>query len=311
MSAAPRPPWVVWAVWAVVGALLLAGCARVPLRPAPRGPLVQHVFVADRWLAYCASQAIESWTPQVRRVIVAVHGLDRNACGMRQAVSDGLGGQPADTVIVAPHFASPTDAVPGGHSWEPLAWPAGAESSAGVSSYAVLDALIASFGERRVTLVGFSGGGQFTNRYSAISERTLESYVVINPSTYLWFTPERPAPVADCPAWNDWRYGLQARTGYVGRATPEAIRARYAARDVRYLIGTADDDPRGVALDRSCGAMAQGANREERALHYHAHLLAEFGPLTEARQPLALVPGIGHDAAAMLRSDAAREALAR
>lgn len=290
-------------------ALVLGGCAQAPIGQVPRGELVQRTIVAGHALAYCASAPIEDWSPTVRRVFVAVHGLDRNACGMRRAVLDALGGEGGTTMVVAPHFAAASDAQPGGHAWNRNGWPAGDASTAGVSSYEVLDALIARLGTREVILVGFSGGGQLTNRYAAISPHAVDRYVVVNPSSYVWFSADRPVPAASCPGADEWRYGLAGRRGYVAWADAATVRAQYAAREVHYLIGTADDDPRSAGLDRSCAAMTQGANREERALNYHRHLLATFGEGIASRQPLALVPGVGHDAAGMLNSRPGREAL--
>ena len=297
------------AVAALLAAPVLAACAQHPLEQPPKGDLVHTVQVAGGGLAYCASAPIEGWGADVRRVIVAVHGLDRNACGMRQAVVDALGGEPAGTVVLAPHFATSVDALPGGHVWGTMTWPEGAESDAGASSYAALDELVARLDDRAVTLVGFSGGGQLTNRYAAVSPTELDAYVVINPSSYVWFSDERPGPTADCPAWNAWRYGLDHRNRYASRLSIGQIEEQYARRSVRYLIGTADDDPRSASLDRSCGAMAEGANREERAVNYARHIREMFGPGVAARQPLIVVPGVGHDLAGMLGTDAALAAL--
>ncbi|MFP5415904.1 MAG: alpha/beta fold hydrolase [Actinomycetes bacterium] len=294
----------------VAVALTIGGCTRAPTTSVASGAVVHSTVVAGRALAYCATRPIESWTPLVRRVIVAVHGLDRDACPMRLAVLNALGGEPDDAMVIAPLFGTAGDALPGGHAWRRLDWPAGGESTSGVSSYEVMDALVDALGDRSVTMVGFSGGGQFANRYAAVSARTLDRYVVVNPSSYLWFTPDRPASTASCPGWNDWRYGLADRQGYVARDDAATVRARYAARDVRYLIGSEDDDAWATNLDRSCAAMTQGVDRVERALNYYEHLADTFGADIEARQPLHIVRGAGHDARAMLSSGWGREAMA-
>lgn len=293
----------------LVWALIATGCALSPLRQPLTGELAQRLTVEGRPFEYCASAPIEALGEDVTRVIVAVHGLDRGACAMRAAVVDALGGEPSGTVVIAPHFTTAADAPSGGFAWGPMTWPAGEPDRGGVSSYAVMDALVEALGDRSITLVGFSGGGQFTNRYAAVSRTILDRYVIINPSSYVWFTADRPGPTANCPIYNDWRYGLEGRAGYAETGNAEEIRERYAGRNVHYLIGTADDDPRSASLDRSCAAQAQGANREERALNYHAHLLAVFGPRIEANHPLAFVQGIGHDVRGMLASEPGRAAL--
>ena len=309
--AEPRRPRHIWAllVTVLLGSLTASGCALEPLDQPLKGDLARRITIEGRPFEYCASAAIEDLSADVTRVIIAVHGLDRGACGMRAAVVDALGGEPAGTVVVAPHFTTASDAVKDGFAWGPMSWPAGLPDRGGVSSYAVMDQLVAALGRRSITLVGFSGGGQFVNRYAAVSRTMLERYVIVNPSSYLWFTPERPAPVENCPAYNEWRYGLDGRVGEAGTGNTEEVRERYSGRAVHYLIGTADDDPRSTSLDRSCAAQAQGANREDRARNYHAHLLATFGPHIDQTQPLAFVEGVGHDARGMLASDAGRAAL--
>lgn len=297
------------AVGTLVASLALNACAQAPLAQPLRGDLAHTTRVAGAALAYCARLPLEEWTDDVRHVIVAVHGLERNACGMRRAVVAGLGAEGEDTVVVAPLFASRVDAPAGGHVWGEMVWPAGATSSAGASSYEVLDDLVASFGDRRVSLVGFSGGAQFTNRYAAVSPVTLHSYLVLNPSTYLWFSPDRPGPTASCPEYDHWRYGLAHRDGYAARLSAREVQEQYAARTVRYLVGSADDDPRSGSLDRTCAAMAQGDDREERALNYHRHLLDHLGVGTGIQHRVVVVPGVGHDAAGMLTSPEGRAAL--
>ncbi|MFT3876681.1 MAG: alpha/beta hydrolase [Propioniciclava sp.] len=298
----------------VAMALLLTGCSSGVL-PAPTAAsdARKHVMIlTGSAIGYCAHRPLEEWPASVTRVVVAVHGMDRNACGMLASVTEALGGEAsgeAPTVaVIAPVFSTWLDAAPGGHVWDARGWPAGDASSTGASSYQVMDDLIEAVGDRKVTLVGFSGGGQFVNRYASVSPRAAHRYVVVNPSSYLWFTPDRPTS-DPCREANRWRYGLDERYGYAAESDADTIRARYATRDVRYFIGTNDNDPRSLSMDRSCGAMAQGSNRGDRAVNYHRHLIEAFGEAIDARQPLTVVPGVGHDARAMLVSPEARAAL--
>ena len=296
---------------AVLGILALAGCGAPATASAPSTTGDLHVVeVAGAGFVYCASRPVESLDESVERVIVAVHGLDRNACGMRRAVLAALGGEPAGTLVVAPWFAAPEDGV-AGHTWALGTWPAGDASSAGVSSLAALDDLVERFGDRDVTVVGFSGGGQFVNRYAATSPVTASRYVVMNPSTYLWFTARRPGPTASCPDANVWRYGLAGRADhpYLSDLSAETIRRRYASRTVVHLVGAADDDPASGGLDRSCAAMAQGRTRLDRARNYAAHLAWVFGPSISQTHPFTIVPDAAHDPVAVLAGEAGRRAL--
>jgi hypothetical protein len=78
------------------------------------------------------------------------------------------------------------------------------------------------------------------------------------------------------------------------------MEARFAARHVVYLLGTADTDPHHPALNTSCGAEAEGPHRLARGTAYFNYLQARH-PGTLA-QRVALVPGVGHNGAAMFRS---------
>ena len=310
-------------VGGLVGLVLLAGCTGPLPQPsmAPRptaaasvDALLRTTELAGRTFSYCASRPVDQLTTSTRRVIVAVHGLDRDACALRAAVVAALDGEPTDTIVLAPLFAAQSDAAPGGHAWHATQWPAGSESSSGLSSYAAMDEFIGKLGDRSITLVGFSGGGQFVNRYAAASPVELHRYVVVNPSSYLYFTPDRAGWDSEaldaCPQYNRWRYGLEQLPPYVvASGGADGIMARYPRRAISYLIGTADDNPNASSLDRTCMGRAQGADREERALNYHRHLEVVFGPRMDLRQPIVTVPGVGHDAAAMLDTRWGREAL--
>ncbi len=118
----------------------------------------------------------------------------------------------------------------------------------------------------RVVVAGHSGGGQVAQRYAMLSREgdalagrgIAVSYVVANPSSYAYVTPERPGPTADCPGYDRWKYGLQDLPRYAGGAAPAALEAAYVARPVTYLLGGRDTDPHHPALDRSCMAETQG-----------------------------------------------------
>jgi len=57
-----------------------------------------------------------------------------------------------------------------------------------------------------------------------------------------------------------------------------AVRARFASKDVRFLVGTTDTKPCTVgACSEECGAMVTGVNRKQRMLNYMGHLEAVLG----------------------------------
>lgn len=304
-----RTPWV-RLVGVLVGVVaLVSGCGVAP----PASQLLMVDVPDSAPLAYCATAPVEALPATVTRVVVAVHGLDADACAWRATVEAALGGDNPGTAVVAPQFG-PRRAPYGALRWTNRAWPAGDPAiGGGASSFAALDALIAAAGDREVVVVGFSAGGQLANRHAATSPVGATRYVVMNPSSYVYFTPERPEvppeALAACPTYDDWRYGLRGLNAYAAAAGPEAIAARYRERRVTYLIGTRDDSTSTPMLDNSCAARAQGPDREARAHRYQQHLRDVFGAGVTARHPLIAVAGVGHDGAAMVRSDAARAVL--
>lgn len=105
-------------------------------------------------------------------------------------------------------------------------------------------------------------------------------YVVGDPSSELYFTKDRPVGVdrKSCPAWNDYRYGLQkATTNYASLSPKRApgLFKSYAAKEVRYVVGLADEST--TNGDQTCMAHAVGGNhRRNRSLAYwkYIHLLS-------------------------------------
>jgi hypothetical protein len=179
---------------------------------------------------------------------------------------------------------------------------------------------------RTVVIAGHSGGGQFTNRYAVASTFDIEAvrpglrmvYVVANPSTYVYLTGERLVPgttstfalpasdaVAACPNYDHYGTGLQEKDAvpYLAALDADRMRRQYAAREVVYLLGEADNDPEGASLARGCNAMLQGTQRLERGVTYFSKMRHVFGPSIEARHRLVTVPDVAHEAWRMWASD--------
>jgi hypothetical protein len=140
-------------------------------------------------------------------------------------------------------------------------------------------------------------------------------YVVSSPSSYAYFDAQRPdaqgkpAPfnAAECASFNQWKYGMDNRPAYLNDRTPAQLEAAYVTRRVDYLVGGADDDPKQAALDLSCGAEAQGAQRVARAEGYYGYLLLRHP--SGLNQSFHVVPGVGHNGARMLTSECALAAM--
>jgi pimeloyl-ACP methyl ester carboxylesterase len=272
--------------------------------------------------------------PGITRAVLVLHGRLRNAdvyfrsAKTAQAAAGVLG---AATIMIVPQFLAAIDVdayhlPPDTLRWSLEGWEGGepALGPTSASSFDALDAILARLADRQlfpdlkqVVVAGHSGGGQVVQRYAiaaqgdaALTKQNIAiRYVVANPSSYAYFSRERPEPTiaASCPRYNKWKYGMEARPPYLSAPTPEELEQRYVARQVIYLLGTRDTDPDHPALDKSCMAEAEGPYR-----YVRGHAYASAMRLRDAGTPnhrLWDVPGVGHDGDKMLTSLCGLEAL--
>ncbi len=189
--------------------------------------------------------------PSVRRAVIVVHGVDRDAkVYLRSAEAARAAAGPAgdDTLLLVPQFLADIDVttfhLPAAVlHWGTENWATGAPANgpAPLSSFDVFDAILQRLADpallpnlARVVLAGHSAGEQVVQRYSvvgrgeaALAPRGLTlRYVVANPSSYLYFSADRPVPVdpAACPRFDRWRYGLAGARPM--SATPRGSRRR-------------------------------------------------------------------------------------
>jgi len=297
-------------------------------------------------LEYCGNGSTETANAAVRTVVVVVHGSSRNHCDYASYTVDAASkaGTLGETLVVAPHFLDDSDITKSMSStlyWSNGGWKDGSSSLTSpmrrpwtISSFEALDRLIASLTEdrgrfpglNRIVVAGHSAGGQFTNRYAAgtriapaATSGIERRYVVANPSSYLYFDSARyngstlrrltGSEAKKCSGYDDYKYGLQDRNKFMGAIEADALQKQYVATKVTYLLGDRDNDPNADALDTSCEAKWQGANRLERGKRYHKYLGATFGSSIHARHGVALVPGVGHEGHKMLASRPGQTAL--
>lgn len=309
-------------------------------QPAPAlapGRLAIHQDGLTAALAVETSRPLDQAQPGIRRALVVIHGMLRNADVYQAsgeaaaALADRAGGP---ILVVTPQFLAVEDVLHHGGGpdllhWSHSGWKGGeaALGPAPVSSFAALDALLAHLADPAllpdladIVVAGHSAGGQILQRYVAVGNgrdataaRRLR-FVVANPSSYLYFSAERP--LADgtfgavdsdhCPDFDRWRYGLGDRPPYAARLSAAEIERRYLAQDVTYLLGSLDNDPAHPSLDRSGAAELQGPSRFERGQAYVRYLRARHPDL---RHRLQVVDGVGHDGRGMLTSPVGLAAL--
>lgn len=304
----------------------------ITARSADAAPVAQPLILpgpTPYTLTLYANADLSHPPAALQRAVVIVHGIKRNAddyfaIGQRLLTAAQL--SPATTLLLAPRFMTARDSGASAQMalWAGDAWMQGAASKdgvTGITSFQALDDLLRWLADagrfpalREVVLIGHSAGAQLMQRYAmlnsldeALQQRNIHlRYVVSSPSSYLYASPERPdgndfalPKAAACPDYDDYRYGLQQAPPYLARQELDGPRlfARYAGRDVRYMVGQRDTDPQQRFLDRSCAAALQGASRVARQLAYMAYeqFLAQRWQ-HPVRHEQRLIPGAAHGA---------------
>ncbi|OZI58133.1 hypothetical protein [Bordetella genomosp. 1] len=282
----------------------------------------------------------------IRRVVIVIHGVTRDANRAYEAVAQlyhANGERAGDTLIVAPKFASAIDAGFGKMpAWRRASWEDGEASMAAkgrpapVTSFQVLDDLVRELSAsdrlpalRELVIAGHSAGGQLVHRYAVLNDidEPLRraglnlSYVVANPSSYLYLSPQRPRATGGgyanyergiCPTYNQYKYGPDQMPRISSETDPLKLSARYLHRNVTYLLGGADNNPEHHYLDKTCGAEAQGATRWARGVgywRYEAWMAQRHPAWPASRHQAQQVVGVGHSSTAMFASTCGARAL--
>ena len=293
-----------------------------------------------------ANHKLDGRLKNIRRAIVVLPSARRNTGRHYQDIEALVTRDPArksDTLILALEFPTTIEAnfakLP---AWRKSSWEIGGKSikatgrPAPVTAFEVLDDVMRWLAGRDATpalsdivLAAHGSGAQLLQRYAILND--LDGalrrdgigvrYIVANAPSYLYLTNERPrrngtgyAPYERgiCPVYNQYPYGPQQLPAYAADPGPASLYVRYAARDVVYLLGSADTNPEDRGLDKHCGAEAQGATRLSRGLGYvrYDQILAKRGnnPVNLTHTPQQ-IQGIGHDASAIFGSQCGTQAL--
>ncbi len=287
-----RPGWSPRRLAALGLAALLAACAAAPA-DAPVGAAIAPGDGSERVALPGAALTVLTYRPTAcrpRLLMLVFHGVGRDPAPYRahaRPLAD-----PSCAVVVAPlfdHARFPRDdyqyggvpgEAPGGRAID-LVMPLVAWARAALGTP-----------DLPFVLVGHSAGAQFLDRVAAYAPPPAARILLANPST--WVLPDASVPAP---------FGF----GGPGGGGEDALR-RYLALPVSVLLGGADVRSRNLARGPEADAqgptrLARGETAFRRAREVaHAHGWA-FG------WTLAVVPGVGHDAAAMLASPEAAAAL--
>ncbi|CAM5214468.1 hydrolase [Bosea thiooxidans] len=227
-------------------------------------------------------------------VVFVQHGMMRNGDDYRDFWIDAA--EKHNLLIVAPTFG--TTHFEGAHGYNNgLVLDAdGAVAPPEAWLYAVPERVLAALRAGGVTrrtqvkIYGHSAGGQFLHRLLATQEAgSYEAAMAGNPGWYTLPTLERPFP-----------------EGLGNLGLDERAIARWLAYPMTILAGDQDIATEDPNLPSNPEALAQGPHRFGRA-----HFMYEFAKGEAARRglpcnwQLTVVPGIGHDGAAMSRAAAA------
>ncbi len=284
-------------------------------------------------IPYFADRDMGQTDPAVNKVVIVVHGANRNAGdyyrNMKAAESMSAGFTDS-VMVIAPQFLEEEDLDPNHLDASYLYWSGGWKSGSRskdndghprpvrISSYAVLDTLmmrvVSAYPELKyIIFTGHSAGGQLTNRYSAsspVADILFRSYgiytrfIVANPGSYLYLDNKRvvkgstdrfEVPSTYCSGYNEWRYGLEDLYAYPDQFGADSIRRMLERREVVYLLGELDTSTTSSSLDQSCKAELQGRNRLERGSIYYNYLIAYYGVSISRMQHRDTVPNTGHD----------------
>jgi len=317
---------------AVLGGVLAAGPVgaiddSVPYRRPVKIVASDRLAIGDSELPLFVSRDWSTPLPGLRRAVLVLHGVLRDAdvyyrSALKAKAAAGAAG--AESLMIAPQFLAAIDLAAHHLSertlhWSLVGWEGGepAEGARHASSFDALDAILRRLSDRKlfpdladIVVAGHSGGGQVVQRYAVLGRGEAVAraagirvrYVVANPSSYAWFSPDRPdeAVARSCEGYDRWKYGMHDLPPYADGQNVEALEQAYAGRQVVYLLGTKDTNPNHPALDKSCMAEAEGPYRYARGHAYFSALQHRFGPAL--RQTLHDVPGVGHDGDGMFTS---------
>jgi len=232
---------------------------------------------SQRYLLYVPPGALASAS-----VLVAVHGISRNAAQMIRALA--MEARRRGVVVVAPYFGRRR------YSDYQRLNRKGRGRRADLALMDILDdvADLLGRGIDRFSLFGYSGGGQFAHRFSFLHPRRVDAMVI---GAAGWYTLPNPA----------YRYPMGIDPN------PALGQARFCLSElieVPALVVVGDEDVmRGPELRQGLEVnLRQGLNRVARAHTWVGEMcrVARAWGISQ-RHELMLLPGVGHDFDACVR----------
>jgi len=293
------------------------------------------MLIDGKQVPYYSNHPLAARDEGISRAVIVIHGSGRKVEDYFASIVENV---PASsdpsrdwrrkTIIVAPYFQEKGDARDRKtEAWWKGDWVTGGNSG-GVSSYAVIDTLVARLRNgafpnlKWVVITGHSAGGQFVQRYAAFTDIDLQpepngalvKFVPSNPSSYLYLNEYRyDAALKEwviphgkkSKGYDEFKYGLEDLADYAEARGADWARTHLPKRRVELLAGTADVVA-DQSFDDSKQAMWQGRSRYQRAQLFNAFMDEFFSPNQFRITP---VPGVGHDHRQIYASTQAKNAL--
>ena len=304
---------------------------------------------SDYKITYFSPSNLSFKNNNIRRLVIVLHGNSRTALTRQNDIVQAANteGKYLETLIISPHFISNQELVDNNLDdyhlyWRDNGWMEGALSSSSgaypreesFSSFEVVDDIISQIilgnnfpNLRQVVLTGFSGGGQFMNRYAS-SNRVHElfekdynidfQYLIASPSSYMYFNEERRVDgsteqfekpnVGNCGLYNNYKYGTNMLNQYMKYYHLDTLINRYKRRKISYGVGSRDNNPNSSSMDDSCQAMFQGNHRLERATIFVNYLKHIYGDLGNNHK-LYIAQGVNHNSTTFYNRNNIRQLL--
>ncbi len=296
-----------------------------------------HKNGGSQLLSYASTLPLTIKDTTIKRLLIYIHGIKRNGMDYFAHAENMLlsANEIKTTLLIAPQYPDLTDLTShelskGFLFWKKAEWKDGYESiktakGGAVSSYEVLDSIIArvlnsnNFPNLKTIIVaGHSAGGQFVQRYSAITPLPDQftgykfRFLVMDPSSYMYPDGKRPVAkktylqpnVNDCPEYDLYPKGLNNLNTYAQAIGSSIILHNIFSRAIFVLLGENDTNTEDPNLDVSCAANLQGPNRLERGIRYSEYL-KQF-PKYGAKTNYSIVGGTGHSSSKMINSSEAK-----
>lgn len=221
---------------------------------------IYYTLEKNQTIQVNTTHSLESGNKKITRVIVAIHGIKRNAKEHFEKIKkivDRSGGS-EKIMVVVPNFKNHGEKF----NFSSVSWDEGwvigdqATEESDLTSYDVVDHIMKKFLEKEkfpnlktIVLTGIAAGAEFVQRYAAGNSVENESkdvrfkYLVMAPASYMYLTPQRlnfsnetefSIPTMNCQ-YNDYAYGLANRNNYMNRINEDVLKEQYIIRDVHYF----------------------------------------------------------------------------